>query len=450
MDNITQIQFRRDQAINWASVNPILALGEPGLELDATNTVTGFKIGDGVTAWNDLAYQSGDFEALEARVVAAEQDINTIENTTIPGITGRLDADEQGIHNNSIAIQAQGGTIGAHTTSISQLNSKVTNLTRALDDEVLARQGADGILDNKFLNYYTKSETYTKAEVNSALSTIPKYSTKVVQELPEENISTSSIYLVPQSREGQDDLYTEYVYVNNGTELEPDWEWEKLGTQELDLSGYQKTLTAGTGISITQEENQNPVISSTLTAGTNVSINETTINGKTVQQISATNTTYTAGENITISDQNVISAQTSGTTYTAGNGISIESNVISSVIPEPPQELGVYSLMCAVLSGGPTYMWVEDGSIIFSFTIDSNTYNAFGDTTWGNWVEIPLLNTAGFTVEEVQGEDDTSHYITDSNGNRVLYEGTPVLAEDVIIEDGEYTCVPQPEEEPQE
>lgn len=45
-----QIQFRRDTTAAWSSVNPILAQGEVGL--DTTRDTS--KIGDGVTAWNDL------------------------------------------------------------------------------------------------------------------------------------------------------------------------------------------------------------------------------------------------------------------------------------------------------------------------------------------------------------------------------------------------------------
>jgi hypothetical protein len=36
----------------WARNNPILAKGEPGFVLDENR----LKIGDGVTAWNDLDY----------------------------------------------------------------------------------------------------------------------------------------------------------------------------------------------------------------------------------------------------------------------------------------------------------------------------------------------------------------------------------------------------------
>jgi hypothetical protein len=49
-----QIQLRRDSKADWASVNPILGDGEIGHESDTYD----FKIGDGVTAWNDLDYYS--------------------------------------------------------------------------------------------------------------------------------------------------------------------------------------------------------------------------------------------------------------------------------------------------------------------------------------------------------------------------------------------------------
>lgn len=48
------IRLRRDTAANWTSANPILALGEPGLETDTRQV----KYGDGTTAWNSLAYAS--------------------------------------------------------------------------------------------------------------------------------------------------------------------------------------------------------------------------------------------------------------------------------------------------------------------------------------------------------------------------------------------------------
>jgi len=57
----TRIKLRRDTAANWTTTNPVLALGEPGLETDTRKV----KYGDGVTAWNLLDYS-----------VSAESDSN--------------------------------------------------------------------------------------------------------------------------------------------------------------------------------------------------------------------------------------------------------------------------------------------------------------------------------------------------------------------------------------
>ena len=48
----SRLQNRRDTAANWTSNNPTLAAGEIGLETDTAK----YKMGDGTTAWNSLAY----------------------------------------------------------------------------------------------------------------------------------------------------------------------------------------------------------------------------------------------------------------------------------------------------------------------------------------------------------------------------------------------------------
>lgn len=47
---MTTIKFRRGTESQWAAVNPVLAYGEPGWARDTEV----LKIGDGVSAWNDL------------------------------------------------------------------------------------------------------------------------------------------------------------------------------------------------------------------------------------------------------------------------------------------------------------------------------------------------------------------------------------------------------------
>lgn len=61
------------------------------------------------------------------------------------------------------------------------------------------------------------------------VSSIPKFAIAVVSELPTENVSGTTVYLLKDAETGGN-LYTEYIYINGG--------WEILGTQKVDLSNY--------------------------------------------------------------------------------------------------------------------------------------------------------------------------------------------------------------------
>ncbi len=69
-----RIQIRRDTKARWADLNPILAAGEMGFEIDNNR----LKIGNGITAWNSLPY-------------VTETDWSTII-TQIDTLTQKLDA----------------------------------------------------------------------------------------------------------------------------------------------------------------------------------------------------------------------------------------------------------------------------------------------------------------------------------------------------------------------
>lgn len=78
-------------------------------------------------------------------------------------------------------------------------------------------------------NYYTKSETYTQAEVKALVSSIPKFAISVVDALPSTNISETTVYLL-KAGNTSGDLYTEYIFTDGA--------WEILGSQRVDLTGY--------------------------------------------------------------------------------------------------------------------------------------------------------------------------------------------------------------------
>ena len=79
----SKIQVRRDTSDNWSSVNPILAQGEYGLNLDSGKV----KCGDGITAWNDLDYCSpsqAEFDEHMAENVS--QLIEVVRDVSISGV----------------------------------------------------------------------------------------------------------------------------------------------------------------------------------------------------------------------------------------------------------------------------------------------------------------------------------------------------------------------------
>lgn len=93
--------------------------------------------------------------------------------------------------------------------------------------------------------YYRSNQVYTKEEVDGKISSIPKFGIVVVEELPTQDISDTTIYLLKES-EGGTNKCSEWVYADGA--------WEKLGDVDIDLSDYvsKSGLLTATGAS---EEN---------------------------------------------------------------------------------------------------------------------------------------------------------------------------------------------------
>lgn len=80
----TKIIMRNDTAENWTTKNPTLLKGEFGVENDTNK----FKIGDGATAWKELAYAGAD-ETVIKSIINANRDACTYVDLT----EGQEDAD---------------------------------------------------------------------------------------------------------------------------------------------------------------------------------------------------------------------------------------------------------------------------------------------------------------------------------------------------------------------
>ena len=83
--------------------------------------------------------------------------------------------------------------------------------------------------------YDTADEALQRVtEVHKSMKdAMPKFDVEVVDKLPTENISETTIYLVPSTSDDSD-MYKEYIYKNG--------KWELLGIQKLDLKPIENRL----------------------------------------------------------------------------------------------------------------------------------------------------------------------------------------------------------------
>lgn len=95
------------------------------------------------------------------------------------------------------------------------------------------------------VNYYLKSETYTKAEVQSLIGAIQGFSYVAVSSLPTASASTmGKIYLVPSSSPKTKNVKDEYITLeDNGS-----YSWEQIGSTAVDLTGYVTTTDLNTAL----------------------------------------------------------------------------------------------------------------------------------------------------------------------------------------------------------
>lgn len=375
----TILILRNGTASEWASTSRILMKGEMAVEFqtDSGGNISGqpkLKIGDGESAYTALPYvgltaseidtiisdQIGDLKNFKTikvgntNIVAAQMEdtitltagsnVTLTPNTTNKSVTlqatdttydpatqsadGLMSStDKQNLDN---AVQKLSGidagadvnvieTIKVNNSALTPDSNKAVNIT--VPTKVGDLTNDSGFITkavNDLTNYYKKSETYTKTEVDNLVDVIPKFSIAVVNALPTESIQNTTIYLV-QSGNNTSNLYTEYIYVNNA--------WEILGAQEVDLSGYVRKSDIATQSAdglMSKEDKQ------ALDAIADDYVKSITVNGRVItitygddgtDTITTQDTTYDIA---TASDAGLVKSQT-GT-----NQIAVDSTGIMS------------------------------------------------------------------------------------------------------------------------
>lgn len=100
---------------------------------------------------------------------------------------------------------------------------------------------------NNLINYYLKSETYTKAEVNALIRSIQGFSYESVESLPTASANTMGIiYLIPSEDPQTKNVKDEYITLLSGEVGSYTYSWEQIGSTAIDLSGYVTTEALNT------------------------------------------------------------------------------------------------------------------------------------------------------------------------------------------------------------
>lgn len=133
----------------------------------------------------------------------------------------------------------------------SQLAQELGDKANSADLAEVARSGSYNDLSDKpdlsafitksvddLTNYYLKSETYTKTEVQQLIGAIQQFYYEVYATLPQTGAS-NVLYLIGPIGAGAD-KYEEYVYANNN--------WTKIGDTSIDLADYVTSSALGAAL----------------------------------------------------------------------------------------------------------------------------------------------------------------------------------------------------------
>ena len=145
-------------------------------------------------------------QALQQHTNAIINIENYLSTYEIPTKTSELINDSVPTKLSDLLNDAGYITEAALPTNVSDLNNDAGYITENDIPEDLSEYNNDaGFITNavnNLLNYYLKSETYSIQEIQQLLANINNWDIRIVNELPTENISETTIYCVRKGSEG--------------------------------------------------------------------------------------------------------------------------------------------------------------------------------------------------------------------------------------------------------
>jgi len=209
-----------------ATATPTIIQSVDRYKFDGTGWAFEYSLNNsGFTAaqWNAInsGITTGDVSKLAALPTNAELETLLLGKQAVIADLGDI---RSGAAAGSTAYQKPSGGI-PKTDLTAELQAEIASfITKAVND---------------LTNYYLKSETYNKTEVDAMVAAIKQFQLMAVQTLPTASADTlNKIYLVPSANPQTQNTKDEYITLMVDEQGTTTYNWECIGSTEVNLTNY--------------------------------------------------------------------------------------------------------------------------------------------------------------------------------------------------------------------
>ena len=341
-------------------------------------------------------------------IATTEQDVTTYSWEKI----GSTEIDLSGYYTSaqtdaaiSAALQSYSTTTQMNTAITTALNAALADYstTQQMNAAIAAtiasyytKQEVDALIAdfitasvNNLVNYYLKSDTYTKAEVQQLIAAVKQFTYQSVATLPTASADTMNIiYLVPSSDPQTQNVKDEYITIATTEQDVTTYSWEKIGSTEIDLSGYYTSAQTDAAISAAlQSYSTTTQMNTAITTALNAALADYSTTQQMNAAIAATIASYYTKQEvdaliadfITASVNNLVNYYLKSDTYTKAEVqqliAAVKQFTYQSVAVLPTASADTMNIIYLVPSSDPKTQNVKDEYITISTTEqDVTTY----------------------------------------------------------------------------
>ena len=363
--------------------------------------------------------------------------IQTLDNDKVDKVPGK------GLSENDFTNDEKGklDNLPNSETLNEQLASKApqeTTYSKTEVDELIANFITRSV--NDLINYYLKSDTYTKAEVQQLIDAVKQFTYVSVAELPTASADTmNKIYLVPSTNPETKNVKDEYITISVTDQGTTTYSWEQIGSTTVDLSGYYTSAQTDTAItnalnaalaSYSTTSQMNTAITTALASYYTKSEIDTLIQDFITKTVNDLTNYYLKSETFTKAEVNQLIAAVKQFTYVSVSELPTASAdtmnkiyLVPSTNPGTQNVKDEYITISVTDQGTTTYSWECIGSTQIDLTNYYTKSQTDGAITYAlnqalaNYTTTANLNTllAG-KVDVVSGATEDNLAAFDGSG----------------------------------